>query len=127
MEVVNLHGIVSGKIAVVNPLQPVSVRLSTGYQTDAAGRRTPTYGLPIQVSAQVQDLSSRDLRQLDGLNIQGSQISIYLSGSVDAVVRFSASGGDLITLQDGTVWLTTTVLERWPDWIKVSVTLQDGS
>lgn len=124
----NLHGIVANVIAAVNPLQPVTVQISTGtYTTSSSGVRTPQYQPAVTVFGQVQELTTRDLRQLDSLNIQGSQRAIYLNGEVDAIVRVSAKGGDLITLQDGTVWLTTSVLEQWPDWCKVSVVLQNGS
>lgn len=121
----NLHQTVSGAISAVNPFQPVTVQLSTGYRTAPNGKRTPTYNPPVTVSGQVQELTTRDLRQLEGLNQQGSMRAIYLNGSVDAIVRLNQEGGDLITLQDNSVWLTTQVLERWDvGWCKVSVTLQ---
>lgn len=123
----NLHGIASNKIAVVNPMTNVQVQLSTGYATNADGSRVPAYAAPIVVSAQVQELTVRDLRQLDALNIAGSSRSIYFPGTVTGVVRFSQQGGDVITLPDGTVWLTTSVLEQWPTWSKVAVTLQNGA
>src|SRR5215831_15785421 len=120
----NLHGIASSYISVVNPMQVVTVQLSSGYTTNPSGKRVPTYEQPINVNAQVQDLSSKDLRQLEGLNIQQSQVSIYFTGSVRAIERINAIGGDLITGSDGKVYLTTAVLERWPEWCKVSATLQ---
>ena len=123
----NMHGIVAGKIAAVNPFQNVQVQLSAGYTTASDGSRAPSYQLPIVVPAQVQELTTQDLRQLDGLNIQGSMRSIYFPGTVSGVMRFAQTGGDLVTTQDGNVWLTTAVLENWPDWCKVSVTLQNGS
>lgn len=123
----NLHGIVSGKVAAVNPLQPVILQVCIeGYVTNPDGSRVPAYLPPVTVTAQVQDLSTRDLRQLDALNIQGSMKSIYLNGTVDAISRLNAKGGDLLTLKDGTIWLTTSVLEQWPDWVKVSVTVQNS-
>ena len=75
---------------------------------------------------QVQSLSSRDLRQLESLNIQGSLKAVYFYGSIDAIVRPTSKGGDLLILPDGSTWLTTVKLEDWPDWCKVAVTLQDG-
>lgn len=123
----NLHGIASNKIAVVNPMQNVQVQLSTGYTTNPDGSRVPAYAAPIVVIAQVQELSVQDIRQLDMLNIQGSHRSIYFPGTVTGEVRWNQQGGDLITLVDGTVWLTTSVLEQWPQWSKVSVTLQNGA
>ncbi|HEY6030507.1 MAG TPA: hypothetical protein VIU44_08090 [Gaiellaceae bacterium] len=81
----------------------------------------------LTVRAQVQDLSQRDLLQLNGLNVQGSQKTVYVGGMLSGVVRPTQKGGDLITLDDGT-WLTTAVLEQWPDWCRVAVTLQmDGA
>lgn len=123
----NLHGIAAPAIAAVNPFETVSVQLSTGYTTDATGRQVPTYGDPINTSVQVQDLKQSDVRQLDGLNIQGSSKVVYFTGQVAAVIRVNRRGGDLVTFGDGSVWLTTAVLEAWPDWCRVSVTLQNGS
>lgn len=120
----NLHAIVSGAIGAVNPSQPITIQSSTGYTTNPDGRRVPSYAAPVTVSAQVQDLTSRDLRQLDGLNIQGSQKTIYCNGSIKGIVRLTQNGGDLVTLVDGTLWLTTVVLEEWADWCKIAITQQ---
>ena len=123
----NLHQVVSSAIGAVNPNAPVIVQTSAGNSVNPDGSVVPTFNPPFSAIAQVQELTTRDLRQLDGLNIQGSSRAIYLNGEVDAIVRVSQRGGDLITLADGSVWLTTHVLEQWPDWVKVSVTLQNGS
>lgn len=32
-----------------------------------------------------------------------------------------------VQMASGTVWLVAMVLEQWPDWCKLAVTLQDGS
>lgn len=125
----NLHQIVSGVVSSVNPMQPVTLQSSTGYVTNPDGSRVPSYAPPItNLPAQVQELTTRDLRQLEGLNIQGSGRAIYMNGIVNGVVRVSKLGGDLITLQDGSIWLTTSILELWDTgWVKCSITLQDGS
>ena len=125
----DLHQIVSGGIGQVNPYVTGSIQVSTGNQQNPNGDGTliPTYNVVPQVPMQVQELTERDIRMLDGLNIQGSQKVIYVRGLVQGLVRTKNKGGDLITLQDGSVWLVTAVLEAWPDWCKVSVTLQNGS
>lgn len=123
----NLHSIAAGVINAVNPNIVMTLLVSNGSVTNADGTRTPRYFPPQQVFGQVQELTTRDLRQLEGLNIQGSQRTIYMNGITNAIVRMSAKGGDLIELPDGTMWLTTTVLEQWPDWVKVAVTLQRRS
>jgi hypothetical protein len=120
----NLHKIVAGSIATVNPHQRAVLEISTGYTTNADGSRVPSYANPIIVTAQVQFLSEAELQHLASLNIQGSTRSIYLSGELNAVQRLTQVGGDLITLGDGTLWLTTAVMEQWPDWCKVSVVMQ---
>lgn len=121
----NLHGIARGLIAAVNPEQVCLLETSTGYTTDASGHRTPTYSNSYPI-AQVQSLTTQDIRQLDALNVQGSERKIYLSGVASAIQRVASKGGDVITLSsDGTVWLTTAVLEQWPDWVAVSVTMQN--
>jgi hypothetical protein len=128
---VNLHAIVSGAIQVVNPNQPAMIQYSTGYVTNPDGSRSPSYAAATTVSAQVQELRVRDLWHLQGLNLQGSERKIYLYGSVSAIERVSQKGGDLITTQDGKVWLTNAVLEQWDDgangpaWCAVSVILQN--
>lgn len=110
----------------------VIVRLGTG----AGGAGTYFVNLPqtvasvamtstMPISAQVQDLSQRDLMHLDALNVQGSTKSIYLFGGADAVVRVNEKGGDLVKFGDET-WLVTAVFEKWPGWCKISATLQNG-
>lgn len=123
----NLNAIVSLAIAAVNPMQPVSIQTSAGNTTNSDGSRTPSYNAAVNAFAQVQELTQSDLQHLDALNIQGANRGIYVNGILQGTVRWSQTGGDLLTLDDGTVWLTTAVLEQWPDWVKVSATLQNGS
>ena len=122
----NLHQIVAGAIGAVNPLVPATLRLSVGYQTQPDGSQVPLYSTFANVLCQVQALTQADLRQLDGMNIQGSTRTVYLNGSWRGVVRVGARGGDLLTLATGDIYLVTSVLELWPDWTKLGVTLQDG-
>lgn len=122
----NLHGIVRSAISAVNPDIVVQVAISTGYTKDAAFKPVLTYAPPFTMAAQVQALTSTDLRKLDAMNVQGSMRTIYLSGALSGASRLKQTGGDLVTLPDGTVYLTTMVLEQWPDWCKVSVTQQVG-
>lgn len=123
----DLLAVTSGVVGAVNPLVPMQLQISTGSTTAADGTQTPSYAPATTVMGQVQPLTYKDLKQLDGLNIQGSINAIYFEGHIDAIVRPGSKGGDLITDPDGNVWLTTQVLEHWPDWTKVAVTLQNGS
>ncbi|MBI1213625.1 MAG: hypothetical protein GC190_19375 [Alphaproteobacteria bacterium] len=120
----NLHDAVSGAISAVNPPETVSWVQSTGYTIAPTGKQVPQYADPVDLSAQVQPLSTKDLRQIEGLNLQGTLCKAYFYGEIDAIIRGASKGGDLITRPDGTRWLVTTVLEQWPDWCAVVLTLQ---
>lgn len=84
----------------------------------------------LNLIGQVQALSTRDLHQTEGLNLQGEMRALYVSGTLNGVVRVLLKGGDLIRLPDGTVWLVTLVPEPWgltAGWTKCVITLQNGN
>ena len=95
-------------------------RVSTE-QTLVSGPLTTSF----MMRGQIQPLTFRDLQMIDAVNVQGTQRAIYVSGHVNGLVRIARKGGDLIITPDNRVWLVTLVLEQWPDWVKVAVTLQD--
>jgi hypothetical protein len=123
---VNLHGIVSGAIGAVNPNVSATMQRSTGYATQPDGTQTPNYETYANVVCQFQELTQRDLRKLDGVNLQGVTRALYLNGSWSGVVRADARGGDLVITPDNATWLVTAVIEQWPDWCKLLVTKQNG-
>jgi hypothetical protein len=124
----NLQAIAVGPISVVNPQVPLSIQISTGNIVNPDGTVTPTYLPPVlNVSGQVQNLTYKDLYQLEGLNLQGLKRAIYINGLSQANVRLTQQGGDLITTPDGNIWLVAQVLELWQDWSKVAVVLQIDS
>lgn len=123
----NLHGIAGPIVASVNPKTPATVMVSAGYTTLPDGSRTPAYQTPVQTMAQVQPLTFRDIQQLDGLNLQGMRVGIYLDGQLDGLVRSQGKGGDLVVISTGVhagTYLVAVVLEQWPDWVKIAATLQ---
>lgn len=121
----NLHAVASPVVSAVNPMQTLMIQRSAGYATAADGTQVPTYRKAIYRQGQVQPLSSKDLRQIEGLNLQGDVRAVYIQGRIDGVVRIDSKGGDLITDLDGQVWLVNQPLEQWPDWCKVCVTRQN--
>ena len=123
----NLHGIAAGVISAINPLITLSIQVSTGSTTLADGTRVPSYASPVSAQGQVQPLSTGDIRHLDALNIQSVMRRIYINGQVSGLIRPDHKGGDLITTPDGRIWLTTEVVEAWPDWCSFYATLQDGA
>ncbi len=125
----NLHSIASGAINAINPFQVASIRQSNGYTTGSDFTRIPQY-INTTITVQVQAMSTGDLRQVEGLNLNGTKRKIYCNGTLAGTVRVTAKGGDIITIASGAnagVWLVATVIEQWPDWCSVAVTLQNGS
>lgn len=121
----NLHNIVNGAIAQVNPYITVMIQSSLSYKTAPSGKRQSTYAPAVPMLAQMQSLTYNDIQKLDGLNIQGQMRALYMNGNWNGIVRTSGKGGDLITLPDGTIWLVTMVLENWASedgWVKVAIT-----
>jgi hypothetical protein len=121
--------------AIVNPYtrmtnlnQQIQWIQSTGYVTNAAGKRTPT-SLTLTVWAQIQALSATDLKHIDGLNISGIMRSVYMFGYPAGVIRADQFGGDILVFPEvigGTNrnWVVTQVMENWETWSRVIVTLQ---
>ena len=126
----DLRGLANGVTTTVNPNQTVTVLRSTGYTIGAGAKQVPSYAAPVSGPAQIQALDADDIKQLDGLNIQGTIRAIYLRGTLAGVMRPNQTGGDLVTIAApapvalrGT-WLVVKVLESWPDWAKAAIVLQ---
>jgi len=124
----NLRGLANKYTRLTNNNIQVNWVQSTGYVTDSAGKRVPTT-ITLTVEAQVQALSTSDLKHIDGLNIMGVMRTVYLYGNAAGVVRADQIGGDILRFPEvpnGTIrnWLITQVVETWPDWCHVIVTLQ---
>jgi hypothetical protein len=126
---VNLHSIVAGAIAAVNPRVTGQYQQSTGTRTLVSGKRVPDYLAATPITVQLQALTYKDLVQVDGLNLNGQAHAMYVSGDIEAVVRQDNKGGDIITLPDGSIWLVVHVLENWQltsGWAKVAVVRQSS-
>jgi len=119
----NLHNIVRGAIGAINPHTQAKLFRSIGYTTGDDGVQVPRYADAVTVSVQIQPLSDSDLKQLDGLNIQGDARAAYLNGQWDGVIRPDKKGGDLLVVGT-TRWLVIQSLEDWPDWTKLAVQRQ---
>jgi len=122
----DLRGIANSVASSVNPNVSVSVQRSTGYTVAAGYKQVPSYAAAVVGPAQVQALDGNDLKQLDGLNIQGTMRAIYLRGALAGVIRPEGTGGDLVTIA-GDVWLVVKVLESWPSWTKAAIVLQGAA
>lgn len=127
----DLHGIVRGAITTVNPDTQMTWRRSQGYSNAAgSGGKVVLSYLPDQtVMGQAQALDADDLKQIDGLNLEGVKQAVYLYGNVQGLVRADSKTGDLLVFpqrgrSDAQSWRIIHVFETWPDWCKVGVWLQ---
>ena len=122
----NLRAIANAATQSINPNKPVTVKVSNGYTIDPATRRqVPAYTVETG-QANIQALDGKDLKQLDGLNIQGTIRAAYLYGNLAGVVRPDSKGGDLVEFNSQS-WLVVKVLETWPDWCKVAIVYQGAA
>lgn len=124
-----LRSIVNGAIQGINHDRTVTWVQNSGYTTADDGTRTPAQ-TSVDMRANIQALSGTDLRHMEGLNIQGVMRSVYLYGDVEGIVRAQGKGGDMLQFPmspGGAVesWLVTQVMETWPRWCRVIVTLQN--
>jgi len=126
---IDVHAIASRTIQIVNPDITVQYQMSTGVgETARDGTRTPTYSAKIPRLANVQPLGTKDLRQMDALNMGGTTAALYLFGMADGIVRVRRKGGDIVTIETGPymgVWLVTGVFEQWPTWVKCGIAQQN--
>lgn len=122
----NIRGLANRAIQTINPNETVTVLRSTGYTPGPGARQVPSYAEPVSGIAQVQALDGDDLKQIEGLNIQGTLKAIYIRGELAGVIRPDETGGDLVKRKNNSeTWLVTKVLESWPGWTKAVIVLQD--
>lgn len=121
----DIRGISNSIIQSVNPDEEVTLLLSDGYTIGSGAKQVPKYKTPITLFAQIQALDGVDLKQLDGLNIQGTIRAIYITGEMAGVIRPAQVGGDIIQRGSQT-WLIVKVLESWTNWCKAAMVLQNG-
>lgn len=124
----DIRGIANGATQSINPNVAITLRQSTGYTKDPATlKQVPTY-TSTPGYGNVQALDGDELRQLDGLNIQGVLRALYLYGDAAGVIRPDERGGDTVTI-GGKTWLVVKVLEHWdnPTWAKVAICYQGAA
>lgn len=128
---INLRGIANSAIQSINPNQSIDVSVPDGYIINPDTLlQEPKYILET-VQGNVQSLSSDDLKQMDGLNIEGTLRAVYVYGNYGGVLRPDGQPNSIlrfVTNESGVTkardWNVYKVLEAWPMWCKVAVVLQ---
>ena len=128
----NLRALANASTQLINPNIPVTVKVPNGYSIDPATlRQVPAY-ITQSALGQVQAMDGDDLKQIAGLNIQGTIRAVYLYGNIGGVIRpddqpsarliFTTNESGEIKARE---WSVFKVLESWPDWCKVAVVYQN--
>lgn len=120
---IDLRNICDKSLQIVNPGQLVSILHSTGYTEGYAGIQEPTYAPAVTGFAQLQAVDNEILQHTDGLNLQATYRTLYISDQLYAVVHPNLKGGDLVDIGTDR-WLVVKITERWETWCKVLLCLQ---
>lgn len=129
---INVHVAANNAVQAVNSDVVGTFYASTGFVVNASKKQVPSYAAGVNVPMQIQAVSARDLQHTERLNIEGLVRSVHMYGNTQGVVRVSQLGGDLLYFKDiptGTlrVWKVVKVMETWPDWCRVIVSMQTDS
>lgn len=108
----NLHQIVSSAISAVNPFQDITLIQSSGYVVDEYGDSEPMNCLKIQLKADVQPISSEDIKYINNYNESTIYRKFWVNGSVHSLNRPLHKGGDII-IWNGQKYKTQSVPEDW--------------
>jgi len=119
----NLYGVATGAVQAVNKSITAQWTASTGFSTAADGTQVPSYALTVGTTVQRQETSFKDLKQIDGMNMQGIFAVVYSQAQLNGVDRVSQLGGDKLVF-DSATWLVVLVTERWPGWCRAIVCKQ---
>ena len=130
MNGVNLHGIVRGAIATLNPDEDAILYTASG-QGNVAGKIEATYLPPVAVKVQIQSETDEALYHSNNAGQNDITNRFYLfSSSVEGrpagIIRPLGRSGDLFQRADGTWWLITAVVDDFSavGWTSVRATLQ---
>lgn len=119
----DVRGMANSATVSVNANTTVTIYRSNGFTIGSGGKQSPTYENGVTGYAQIQAIDSEDLKQLDGLNIQGVVRCMFLRGLLAGVIRPNQTGGDLVRIGSKD-WLVVKVLETWEGWVRAVIVLQ---
>ena len=108
----NLHEIVSSAINGVNPLQNVTITPRGSYSVNQYGEATVTDGTSYTIKADVQPISSEDIRFINNYNQSSIYKSFWVSDNTYGLNRPMARSGDKVEC-NGKIYYVTSMNEDW--------------
>lgn len=120
---INVRSLANMATQNVNPNRMVTLEVNQGYSVNEYGEQVAAF-LSEEVEIQSQSLSNSDKRLLDGINLQGEYITIYVYGAVDGIRRWIQKGSSRFIFpaygeSDPVIWNVEMVAESWPTWTRV--------
>ena len=108
----NLHEIVSGAINSINPFQTITITPRSSYKVDEYGEATPNEGASYQIQAQIQPLTSEDIKFINSYNESTIYKAFWVSANTFGLNRPMAKGGDKV-VWDSQIYYVTSMPEDW--------------
>ena len=110
----NLHEVVSSAINAINPFQEIAIVSRGGYVVNDYGETVVCTDKKITVMADIQPVSSEDIKFINNYNQSSIYKSFYVSEDVHGLNRPLAKSGDIIEW-NGNTYYVTSLKEGWYD------------
>ena len=108
----NLHEIVSSAINAVNPFQEVLITPKVSYIVNDYGEAVATEEASYTVMADIQPVSSGDIKFINNYNQSSIYKAFWLSSDVSSLNRPFAKAGDKVEC-NGNTYYVTSMPESW--------------
>ena len=108
----NLHEIVSSAINAVNPFQTITIKSRGGYFVNEYGEREALDNITMTCKADIQPVSSEDIKFINNYNQSSIYKSFYVSMEVHGINRPLAKSGDVVTW-NGQTYYVVSLKEDW--------------
>lgn len=108
----NLHEIVKGAINSINPFQTITITPRSGYTVNDYGEAVATEGTSYTIQAQIQPLTSEDIKFINSYNESTIYKAFWVSANTFGLNRPMAKGGDKV-VWNGKTFYVTSMPEDW--------------
>lgn len=110
----NLHEIVSGAINSINPFQEITITPREDYTVNIYGEAEPINKESYTIMAQIQPVSSEDIKFINNYNESTVYMAFWLSANTSGLNRPLLKGGDKVVWGNKTFFITN-MPEDWYD------------
>lgn len=108
----NLHEIVKGAINSINPFQTITITPRSSYTVNDYGEAVATEGTSYTIQAQIQPLTSEDIKFINNYNESTIYKAFWVSANTFGLNRPMARGGDKV-VWGSQIYYVTSMPEDW--------------